>query len=151
NLSGRITTHYFRTHVNIDDPNVYSMTASNLIDDGAVIYVNGTEVHRESLPLSPTVIRFDTLATLAIEAAWTGFSVPSSYFLPGDNVIAAEIHNASPTSSDAVFGMRLQARELPPTAIVITNQPADVTGVEGANATLQVGFTGNRVQLQWYK
>src|SRR3954464_4152770 len=128
NLVGAgIRTYYFRTHINIDDPSSVSITASNLIDDGAVIYVNGQEVHRENLPTAPTVIRFDTLASTAIEAAWTGYTIPVSFFVPGDNVIAAELHNASPASADADFGMRLISRELPPEPIVITKSPADLT------------------------
>jgi len=147
----RITTYYFRTHINIDDPTAVSITASNLIDDGAVIYVNGQEVHRENLPNAPTVIRFDTVATAAIEAAWIGYPIPSSFFVSGDNVIAAEVHNAAATSSDIDFGFRLIGRGLPPTRIAITNNPSDLTVTESAPGTFTVGFSGSQASYQWYK
>jgi len=129
-----IITYYFRTHVNIAEPTFITITASNLVDDGAVIYVNNQEVRRQNLPPLPNVIRYDTTANSVIEAAWTGYSIPSSFFVPGDNVIAAEVHNVSPTSSatpDIVFGMRLIGTEITPSPIIIRDNPTDLTVTEG--------------------
>src|SRR4029078_9620909 len=67
------------------------------------------------------------------------------------NVIAAEVHNQGPGSSDADFGMRLISRELPPAPIVITNSPSDITVTDGAAATFTVGFSGSQARFQWYK
>ncbi len=50
----RITT-YFRHHVSLTDlSQPFSITYQR--DDGIVIYINGTEVHRENLPAAPATI-----------------------------------------------------------------------------------------------
>lgn len=148
-----IITYYFRTHVNIAEPTFLNITASNLVDDGAVIYVNGQEVRRDNLPPSPNVIRYDTTANSVVEAAWTGYSIASSFFVPGDNVIAVEVHNVSPTSAsspDIVFGMRLIGTEITPAPVVVRGNPTDLTVTEGAAARFTVRFSGSQAKFQWY-
>ncbi len=103
----RITT-YFRHHVSLTDlSQPFSITYQR--DDGIVIYVNGTEVHRENLPAAPATIVHSTTATIlptSDEALWIQVpSIPNGLFHTGDNVIAVEIHQPGPTSSDMRFNM----------------------------------------------
>ena len=106
----RITT-YFRYHLNLSDASgTFAIRYQR--DDGIVIYVNGTEVHRENLPALPATITYSTTATAvpsdAEELLWiTVPTVSSSLFHTGDNVIAVEIHQTSPTSSDIRFNMEV--------------------------------------------
>ena len=48
NASGqRVLTYYFRTHFNCpNEPGLVYLIASNLVDDGAVFYLNGAEIYR---------------------------------------------------------------------------------------------------------
>ena len=104
-------TFYFRTRFTLDaEPEgITQLEMTTLIDDGAVFYLNGQEVLRLGMPEGP--IEPDTRAGRTVSnAAYEGpFVLPTDALLRGDNVIAAEVHQTSPTSSDIVFGMQLDA------------------------------------------
>ena len=65
---GRTPTIYFRSHFNSPvagtSPGV-SLIMSNLVDDGCVIYLNGTEVFRSNMPTG--AVSYATLALLAVD------------------------------------------------------------------------------------
>jgi len=104
-------TYYFRTHFTLDvNPStITQFELSAVIDDGAVIYVNGQEVLRPGMPEG--AIEHDTRASRSVgNAGYEGpFVLGPEYFLPGDNVIAVEVHQTSSGSSDIVFGLTLDA------------------------------------------
>ncbi|PYI84916.1 MAG: metallophosphoesterase, partial [Verrucomicrobia bacterium] len=59
-------TYYFRRTFTVDDPaRVNSLTLSLLRDDGAIVYLNGQEAYRVSMPTG--AVNFRTLATTAVE------------------------------------------------------------------------------------
>lgn len=110
--SGHIT-YYFRKHLNIADVNALpgSLILSMIHDDGAVVYVNGAEVLRTSLlPQSGTITYTTGTSTYlptAQENNFFDYSIPSSYFQTGDNVIAIEVHNQTTSSSDVSFDCKI--------------------------------------------
>lgn len=78
-------------------------------DDGLVVYINGTEVSRENLPIGSAITN-STLALSNVDAY--GFShktipVVSGVLLEGNNTIAVEVHQADPESSDLYFDLDL--------------------------------------------
>jgi len=103
------TTTYFRKAITITDPTIfYDFTMNIYRDDGIVVYVNGTEVLRDNMPGGP--IAHGTFAsTCAADGgdAINTFSIPSSAFVAGTNVIAVEVHQCAAVSGDLVFGMEL--------------------------------------------
>jgi trimeric autotransporter adhesin len=107
----RPMTAYFRTEVDVADPAAFSSVLASLIrDDAAVVYVNGVEVARDNLPEGP--IAFDTPALRGItdraeERTPINFTIPSSAFQPGRNVIAVEIHLIHRWSGDLSMDLRL--------------------------------------------
>lgn len=105
------TTYYFRTHFTLDaDPgSVTQLELTTLIDDGAVIRLNGREVLRLGVPAGD--IDYDTYANRTVgNAGLEGpFAIPADALLEGDNVITAEVHQHSATSSDIVFAVQLDA------------------------------------------
>ena len=117
-------TYYFRTHFS----NMHSLTGglltlSNYVDDGAVFYLNGAELYRLRMPAAPTQILNSTLATNGPCAGFANSGDAATNcpdvitiggnlltnMVPGDNVLAVEVHNASASSSDIVFGSALIA------------------------------------------
>lgn len=101
-------TNYFLKTVNISTPGLYSTFDFSLTyNDGAVIYINGVEVQRVNLP--PGVINYNTLSSSAVTFYNQQFSIPSSFFTSGNNVIAVEIHQYTPTSTDCLFDISLNA------------------------------------------
>lgn len=128
----RQITYYFRSSFTFNgNPAATTLTANLVIDDGAVVYLNGVEVLRMGMPPGP--ISYNTLAGRTITtAAYEGpFNLPADALIQGVNVIAVEVHQASSGSSDIVFGMTLDAVSTFPIAYtpgaanwVATNLPA---------------------------
>ncbi len=81
-----------------------SIQLNGLFDDGVVVYLNGQEIGRNSMPAG--VIDWQTAASSheartyesIVQGDITGF------LQVGTNVIAVEVHNSSSGSSDIVFG-----------------------------------------------
>ena len=82
-------------------------------DDGAVVYLNGTEVARDNLPDGE--IRFDTLAENASDDGQTfhEFELNAADLVAGENLLAVEVHQVSTSSSDLSFDLRLTDAEAP--------------------------------------
>jgi hypothetical protein len=76
--------------------------------------------------------------------------LPLSGLVVGTNVLAAEIHQSSPGSSDSGFDLRLTllGYNLGPALLV---QPTNVSVVAGANATFAVTAAGSApLSYRWY-
>jgi WD40 repeat protein len=104
------TTFYFRRFFVIDDPTqIRSLRVSLLRDDGARVFINGTEVVRDNLPDGEITDDSFALHTvnLSDETRYWEFAVPVEPLVTGLNVIAAEVHQALPDSSDLGFDLEL--------------------------------------------
>jgi Big-like domain-containing protein/lamin tail-like protein/Ig-like domain-containing protein len=116
--NGYVITYYFRTSFVMPETNMpgATLSASLLIDDGAVIYVNGVELLRRRMP--NTTITFTTLASQNAQDGTVDI-VPLSFtnFPPGTNYLAVEVHQGTQNSSDVTFGMSIETTHL------VTNYP----------------------------
>ena len=104
-------TVYFRRLFRVTDPDVFSVLDIGLVrDDGAVVYINGVEVLRDNMPSG--TITYDTYASggASNENSFHEFSVPASVLVRGYNVVAVEIHQSGPGSSDLSFNFEMTAR-----------------------------------------
>jgi hypothetical protein len=104
--SARYLTTYFRKSFSISDDlaNISSMEFSYLFDDGVVVYLNDVEIFRDGLPGGS--IAYSTLASADINAStYTLLDLTSSipHLVQGTNVIAVELHQSAPTSTDLVW------------------------------------------------
>ena len=101
-------THYFLKTVNITTPALYNNFDFNYsYDDGVVVYINGVEVIRSNMPTG--VITYNTAAVNENTSLNESFSIPSSFFVTGNNIIAVEIHQKQINSNDCIFDMSLNA------------------------------------------
>ncbi|MGI9243526.1 MAG: lamin tail domain-containing protein, partial [Verrucomicrobiales bacterium] len=82
-------THYFRHQFNFTgSPANTTLDLSTLVDDGGIVYLNGTEIARLRLPAQ---VNHDTFANTFVEAIIEGpFAVPDGLLLSGANTIAVE-------------------------------------------------------------
>ena len=139
-------TYYFRTHFTFTHPVAgASLLFSSYVDDGAIFYLNGHEIHRLNLDAAPTPVYNNTLATgyncggnatCPVEFAVAGDA--AAYLVAGDNVLAVEVHNYNALSPDITFGTALAATE------PYTPHPELSITMAGATATVtwsQTGFT----------
>ncbi len=106
--SGKIG-YYFRKIISLSNPVLYSGYVLKIRrDDGIVVYINNTEVYRNNLPAG--TISYNTKASAGCtDDGNTTYTVnlPTSFFVTGNNIVAAEIHNATTTSSDITFVLQL--------------------------------------------
>lgn len=116
--SGQVTT-YFRHRFDVSDPSIYRNLILRLkADDGAVVYLNGTEIYRRGLPQGS--IGPDTLATQTFEGILEDLYVTAdvSNFLfllrSGGNMLAVEVHQDSSEPTDMSFDLELCANILTP-------------------------------------
>jgi titin len=117
NASSKYVTTYFRKAFTFADASqITSLTMQLIRDDGAVVYLNGTEIMRSNMTSS--TISYTTLARGAIpdadESKWFSSTVPVNLLIAGTNVIAVEIHQSEKTSRDISFNFQLNALVSPP-------------------------------------
>jgi hypothetical protein len=118
-----IPTTYFRTHFNYSGSpagKVFVLEAA--IDDGVIIYLNGTEIGRYQMPAGPAVYATFANATTGDGGFDTHLVAPvGGILVSGDNTLAAELHNVNATSSDLMFGLKIfELATTPPIVLAIT-------------------------------
>lgn len=113
NSSQKHITTYFRKTFNVQDASVFiALDLELLKDDGAVVYLNGLEIYRINMPSGD--IAYNTRASHyvdgAAESAYTLVTLPAQFLAHGTNVLAVEVHQSSPGSSDISFDLALTGR-----------------------------------------
>ena len=99
-------TTYFRNDFQVTGADSFQNLLLRLIvDDGAIVYLNGDEIYRFNLP--PGMITFDTPAMDTVggtdESEFLEHMLDTGSLFEGLNTLAVEIHQANPTSSDISF------------------------------------------------
>ena len=149
---GRVT-FYFRTHFNIASPPVAGATlfSTNYLDDGAVFYINGVDVGRTRVPAG--ALTWDTVGSNpATEGAPVRIDMPATALQVGDNVLAVEVHQSAPGSSDVAFAMNLILINPFCVQILDQAQPADTAVVQNRAFTLRaVADASPPISYQWVK
>jgi hypothetical protein len=108
-LQKPITT-YFRHQFTVANPAALTSLKVRLVrDDGAVVYINGSEVWRSNM--SSGTISSTSRATGNVsgsgESTWFETSVSPSVLVAGTNTVAVEVHQDIPSSSDLSFNFAL--------------------------------------------
>ncbi len=146
---GLRVTDYFRTRFVVPaelvgNPGV-QLFLTNLVDDGCVIYLNGSEIGRHRMPSSQY---YKTLASsVSVEGQFDILSVDPRLLRSGENLLCAEVHQWSTNSSDVVWGARLVAHVVRPLSII--RQPQGSTNLIGDAVELSVGVAGGGASFQW--
>jgi hypothetical protein len=129
----QITT-YFRCQFVITNAAAYSNLTLRLVrDDGAVIYLNGTELWRDNMPAGAISYTTPAIAVVSVpdESAWWTRTTNAAALVNGTNIIAVEVHQQSTASSDVSFNFELVA----------------AAGLSPAR--LSAGLSTNQLQLTW--
>ncbi len=115
-------TTYFRVPFAVaGDPGALThLLAEVNYDDGFVLYLNGSEVARRGLGTG--TVSYSTLASSHESGVYEQIDLTSftGLLVSGANVLAAEVHQTSPTSSDLAWDASLTGSTLP---AVITRGP----------------------------
>ena len=110
NAATKFLTYYFRRTVVLTNASSFvSLTARVLRDDGAVVYLNGTEAFRMNMPSG--TINAAALASSPVggadEATYFPTNINPALLVEGTNIIAVEVHQNATTSSDLSFDLEL--------------------------------------------
>mgnify|MGYP005833243737 CR=1 FL=1 len=108
--SNKYTTTYFRRAFTAADASRFvGLRLGLLRDDGAVVYLNGVEVARSNMPGG--AVDYLTLASGAVggtdESTFYTYDLDPSRLREGRNVLAVEVHQSGPASSDLSFDLEL--------------------------------------------
>jgi hypothetical protein len=102
---------YFRSTFNVIDPaQLESVECRAIIDDGAVFYLNGTEIRRIRMP-SGAVDHLTFAGASAPEDGFEPFAVDAGQIRAGVNVLAVEVHQRTADSSDLGFDLEVTLRQ----------------------------------------
>jgi hypothetical protein len=110
NAAAKYITTYYRHSFVVTNASLWTNLVVNLQrDDGAIIYLNGVEVFRSNMPTG--LVTALTLALTNIsgtaETNWHSTNLTASLLREGLNVLAAEVHQNSGSSSDIFFNLEL--------------------------------------------
>jgi hypothetical protein len=129
NTKSKRATAYFRQSFEVDAVELIDKMTFRLIrDDAAAVYLNGKQIYRDS-NLSRTA-RHTTYATSTIvdENAYATFEVSGSRLANGKNVVTAEVHQASRTSSDLSFALFGKTHEYPGAWVTLNVKSSEKPG-----------------------
>ena len=131
NMSVYMRREFQLTQAQLDGITSLTMTAD--FDDGYVLYLNGLEISRNSLPGAPgAFVSFNQPATGHNASRDGGANNPSliipvgvnkSQLRAGKNVIAAQLHNSDVGSSDLLLDVQFSAAGAAPLTFVTRNSP----------------------------
>ena len=110
----RPMTFYFRKTIEVADAptsgDAFDLVASIQYDDGFCLFLNGKEVLRAGLPKGE--IDSETPAknrgSKESESRYIQFQLEPTDIKDGNNLLAVELHQANPSSSDLRFSMKLE-------------------------------------------
>jgi len=106
-------TTYFRAGFDFagDPTTLTGLTLLTDYDDGFVAYLNGQEIARRSLPAG--TVAYETLASAHESGGFEAIDVTAAVgaLVPGANLLAVEVHQTSPSSSDLVLDLELRAAD----------------------------------------
>jgi len=146
------------------------LTGTNYVDDGSIIYLNGTEIARFNMPAGPAA--FDTVAPVANPGGFPNVNAGEPVLVllqipldsltngnvnplvPGLNHIAVEVHQNSATSSDRAFGLSLFGQQAvapctdgiqPTNRVITTRRDTTFTVVLPSNCGVPTP------SIQWYR
>ncbi|HXJ59575.1 MAG TPA: lamin tail domain-containing protein [Verrucomicrobiae bacterium] len=128
--NNKFITTYFRHGFDVPNPGIYTVLTMRVRrDDGVIIYVNGAEVYRSNMPTGPVAFNTPAPATASDDGStFQTTTLSPSVLVSGHNVIAAEIHQQSGTSSDISFELELLGSTDP-----VINNPPNVALTSPAN------------------
>lgn len=109
--AGSAPSVWFRATFEVDDPAAVAELELGLVrDDGAIVWLNGTEVVRSNVAANADA---DDWALAKIqdefEEEWTGWDVDPALLVAGTNTLAVEVHQSDAESSDLRFDASLLA------------------------------------------
>lgn len=106
--TNKYITTYFRHRFTVADASAYSSLKLRLMrDDGAIVYLNGAEIRRDGMPSGGVnyLTRANQTVSGTDESNYFERVISATALVTGTNVLAVEIHQVLPNSSDIAFAL----------------------------------------------
>ena len=117
-LSQGSTTAYFRATFDVDGAQeARELFFQPVVEDGAVIYLNGVEILRHNLPTGILDAETPALNAQGLPFAAPPIRLPVDLLRQGTNLLSAEVHVASEGPGDLTFAGWVFAQPTPPASL----------------------------------
>lgn len=137
----RYRTIYFRRQFDVGDPTALEGIRIRLRrDDGAVVHLNGAEVFRSNMPEGDISHSTFASSSSTSETAFFTQDVDPGALVPGINIAAVEVHQASEDSSDLSFDLEVLGLSSPLSPGVWVRGDADGNGMVDISDPLRILF-----------
>ncbi len=137
-------TYYFRRAFAFEDaPAQARLELDFAVADGAVFYINGTEVYRHNMPDGAVTSATRAIVGVSEAPLVREVELPAAAVGPGVNVLAVEVHQADTHTTGMVFGAALGA-----IISTETNQPSDF--LEGDLVFNEIRGAGGMIDIELY-
>jgi hypothetical protein len=147
NSGPQFTNYYFRRAITVTNPTDFATLQFRYQrDDGCIVYLNGTAVVTNNMP--PGTPTFQTFAATTISGAaetqrfWTN-TVSPTFLEVGTNVLAAEVHQSTSTSSDIAWELEVQGLTSPASAQIFISRLGGDLVVYWSDATFTLQQSDN--------
>ena len=155
NANNKYITTYFRHPLTVSNPASYTKVLLTILrDDGAVVYLNGVEVFRTNMPAGPVTYLTPALSTVdgPDEKKFIETTIDTAHLVAGENLLAVEVHQDSPTSPDLSFDLTLTGVtvDVAPVAPVGPGGPGGPVG-PGVNTDIKgpyLFYPGDHTKMQ---
>jgi hypothetical protein len=128
------------------------LIASNYLSDGAILYLNGSEVGRLRVPDRPVTYNSSASGGPTVAGQVERLALPANTLVVGTNVLAVEVHQTAGDTTDLVFGLGLVVSDAYPVFITDPAEPADRFVLGGQSTTFIVKVAGSGpITYQWFK
>lgn len=141
---------FFRKTFVVDDASqVGGLRLGTIVDDGLVVWINGTEVRRVNMSGGAgTAVPISTLAVNAAEPVsfdTVTLDDAGSYLVDGTNVIAVQVFQSSLGSSDLIFDSSLESivsETVPPTVVGVVPSAGSISNLTSITVTFSEPVSG---------
>lgn len=149
-IPGQISAFFRREFIWPHASGQVNVRATNWVDDGVVLFINGREVYR--VDIREGAIEWDTPPGIEdgdlVNRPNGQIASGVAWVTNGINVVAASVRNNTTSSSDLVWAAFISAEGGGP---VIDTQPSNQTVALRQSASFSITASGNGLSYQWFK
>jgi hypothetical protein len=131
--------YHRKTFVVADPAQFNRLDLTIRIDDGFVVWINGTEVGRYNVPAGELAFNAVAVGAFEPDSRLLMISNPGSFLVAGTNIIAIHAFNQATTSSDIYLDASLVAESIAPTIVSFAPLPGLVSSLNQISVTFRPG------------
>ena len=143
-IANPVATYLRRTFTHTGNPSsTYRLLLNFIVDDGAVFYLNGTEIHRTNMPAGAVTSTTPASSDVVYPKFNGVIEVPAGALLAGQsNVLAVELHQPGAGNADAFFLATLDVEETAPPTVALAVRINEIASALAGTFFVEIQNTG---------